>query len=68
MTDDTFLPFGFPAVCAKKTTAAFDGDRITSDGGRMLLAAVERRLHVTSCKHPRFPDRIQFKREGKFLG
>ena len=36
MTDDTLLPFAFPAVCAKKVTAAFDGGRITSDGGGML--------------------------------
>jgi hypothetical protein len=44
MTDDTFLPFSFPAVSRKKVTAAFDGGRITSDGGVMLLAAAERRL------------------------
>jgi hypothetical protein len=44
MTDDTLLPFLFPAVRAKKITAAFDGGRITSDGGVMLLAAAERRL------------------------
>jgi hypothetical protein len=44
MTDDTLLPFSFPAVRAKKITAAFDGGRITSDGGVMVLAAAERRL------------------------
>ena len=44
MTDDTVLPFPFPAVRRKKVTAAFDGGRITSDGGVMLLAAAERRL------------------------
>jgi hypothetical protein len=44
MTDDTLLPFSFPAVKGKKITAAFDGGRITSDGGVMLLAAAERRL------------------------
>lgn len=38
------LPFSFPAVARKKITAAFDGGRITSDGGVMLLAAAERRL------------------------
>ena len=44
MTHDTVLPFLFPAVQRKKVTAAFDGGRITSDGGVMLLAAAERRL------------------------
>jgi hypothetical protein len=46
MSDDTIEPFGFPAVGRKKVTAAFDGGRITSDGGVMLLAAAERRLGV----------------------
>lgn len=46
MTDDTFLPFSFPAVSRRKVTAAFDGGRITSDGGVMLLAAAERRLQL----------------------
>ena len=46
MSDDTIEPFGFPAVSRKKVTAAFDGGRITSDGGVMLLAAAERRLGV----------------------
>ena len=44
MSDDTTAPFLFPAVGRKKVTAAFDGGRITSDGGVMLLAAAERRL------------------------
>jgi hypothetical protein len=38
MTDDTLLPLSFPAVRGKKITAAFDGGRITSDGGVMLSA------------------------------
>jgi len=44
MTDDTLLPFQFPAVCRKKVIAAFDGGRLTSDGGVMLLSEAERRL------------------------
>jgi hypothetical protein len=44
MSDDTVAPFLFPAVSRKKVTAAFDGGRITSDGGVMLLAAAERRI------------------------
>jgi hypothetical protein len=63
MTDDTLLPFSFPAVRAKKITAAFDGGRITSDGGVMVLAAAERRLGLADklaaviCD-PRDPDRV----------
>ena len=44
MSDDTVLPFGFPAVRRKKVTAGFDGGRLTSDGGVMLLGAAERRV------------------------
>src|SRR5215213_5307771 len=48
MSDDTILPFGFPAVGRQKLVAAFDGGRITSDGGVLLLGAVERRLGVAA--------------------
>lgn len=44
MLQDTLLPFSFPAVGRKKVSAAFDGGRMTSDGGVMLLGAVERRI------------------------
>ena len=44
MHDDTTELFWFPAVGRKKVTAAFDGGRLTSDGGVMLLAAAERRI------------------------
>lgn len=47
MGDDTLLPFSFPAVRGKKITAAFDGGRITSDGGVMLLAEAERGLEIS---------------------
>jgi hypothetical protein len=33
MDDDTTEPFGFPAISRKKVAAAFDGGRLTSDGG-----------------------------------
>ena len=46
MPEDILLPFDFPAVQRKKVTAAFDGGRLTSDGGVMLLAAAERRLGI----------------------
>jgi len=38
MGEDIRLPFDLPAVARKKVSAAFDGGRITSDGGVMLLA------------------------------
>lgn len=44
MTDDTGLPFDLPSVSRKKVSAAFDGGRITSDGGVMLLAQADKRL------------------------
>src|SRR6516162_8692244 len=46
MTDDTVLPFSFPAVSRKKVTAAFDGGRLSSDSGVMLLALADRRRAV----------------------
>ena len=63
MTDDTVLPFSFPAIARKKVAAAFDGGRITSDGGVMLLAAAERRLGLadrlaTMIRDPRAPGRV----------
>ena len=57
MTDDTILPFPFPAVHAKKVTAAFDGGRLTSNGGVMLLAMAERRLGLAVKLARVFPDR-----------
>ena len=44
MDDDSLLPFALPAVCRKKISVAFDGGRLSSDGGVMLLRDVERRL------------------------
>ena len=38
--------FSLPAIGRKKVVAAFDGGRITSDGGVMLLSAVERQLGI----------------------
>ncbi|MHC2582987.1 hypothetical protein ACVMHR_007726 [Bradyrhizobium diazoefficiens] len=57
MTDDTIPPFSFPAVHAKKVTAAFDGGRLTSNGGVMLLAMAERRLGLADNLARVFPDR-----------
>jgi len=46
MTNDSLLPFSLPSVERKKVTAAFDGGRISSDGGVMLLALAERRMGI----------------------
>jgi len=56
MFDDTVLPFGFPAVCRKKVVAAFDGGRISSDGGVMLLGAAERRIGIAATLAPLIAD------------
>src|SRR5438067_11835979 len=56
MTDDKLLPFCFPAVCRKKITAAFDGGRISSDGGVMLLAQADRRLGIAERLAQAIPD------------
>lgn len=44
MPNDTLPSFLFPAIRRKKITAAFDGGRIPTDGGVMLLGAAERRI------------------------
>jgi hypothetical protein len=46
MHHDTIETFAFPAVGRKKVTAGFDGGRLTSDGGVILLAAAERRMAI----------------------
>ena len=46
MTDDSQLSFSLPSVSRKKVTAAFDGGRLSSDSGVMLLALAERRRKV----------------------
>jgi hypothetical protein len=51
MHKDTTEPFGFPCVGRKKVTAAFDGGRLTSDGGVMLLAVAESRIGIAARWH-----------------
>jgi hypothetical protein len=36
----------FPAIGRKKVGAAFDGGRLTSDGGVLLLAQAEREMRI----------------------
>lgn len=63
MSDDTSLPFQFPAIRGKKIMADFDGGRITSDGGVLLLSAAERRMGLADrfarlIADPRNPRRV----------
>src|SRR5208283_5254623 len=53
---DTIEPFSFPAIGRKKLTAAFDGGRLTSNGGVMLLAAAERGLGIAQRLAPLIAD------------
>jgi hypothetical protein len=48
MLENTLLPFSLSSVQRKKVTAAFDGGRMTSDGGVMLLFATEARLGIAA--------------------
>lgn len=57
MTVDTRLPFTFPAVGGRKITNAFDGGRLSSDGGVMLLAAAARRMGIAERLAAAIPDR-----------
>src|SRR5215218_2860246 len=56
MPNDSLLPFSFPAIRGKKVTAAFDGGRLSSDGGVMLLREAERRLGIAARLARLFPD------------
>ena len=58
-----FLP-GLSPVGGKLVQVAFDGGRLTSDGGVLVLAEIERRLGIAErlarcIEDPRAPDRIQ---------
>src|SRR5690348_18095835 len=57
MIDDSLLAFSLPSVDRKKITAAFDGGRISSDGGVMLLALAERRLRIADRLAAEITDR-----------
>src|SRR6476646_5583020 len=57
MIDDSLLPFSLPSVDRKKITAAFDGGRISSDGGAMLLGLAELRLGIAERLAAEITDR-----------
>jgi hypothetical protein len=54
--DDTLLAFSLPAICGKKVTAAFNGGRISSDGGVLLLAGADKRLGLIDTMAAIIPD------------
>src|SRR3954470_8151896 len=56
MPNHSHLPFSFPAIRGKKVTAAFDGGRLSSDGGVMLLCEAERQLGIAARLAALFPD------------
>src|SRR4030088_3278676 len=64
MDDSTGIVPGLPSVKGKPVHAAFDGGRMTSDAGILLLAAVEQRLGIperlANCiEDPRAPERVR---------
>jgi DDE family transposase len=57
MTDNNQLSFSLPSVSRKKVTAAFNGGRLSSDTGVMLLALAERRRNVAATLAALIADR-----------
>src|SRR6188472_817802 len=57
MTDDNRLSFNLPSISRKKVTAAFDGGRLSSDSGVMLLALADRRRAVADTLAAHIADR-----------
>jgi hypothetical protein len=54
--EDPLLPFSLPSIGQKKVTAAFDGGRISSDGGVLLLAGADKRLGLIDTLATIIPD------------
>jgi Transposase DDE domain group 1 len=64
MDESTGILPGLPAVAGKPVYVTFDGGRLTSDGGILLLAAIEKRLGIADrmadcIEDPRDPDRVR---------
>ena len=64
MTNCTTAKVEFPAFKRRKIEAQFSGGAITSDGGVLLLRAVDQQLGLTEriaeqIHDPRDPDRVQ---------
>jgi Transposase DDE domain group 1 len=54
--DNIVLPFTLPSVRKKKVSAAFDAGQISSDGGVLLLAGVDKRLGLIETLAALIPD------------
>ena len=64
MDESTGILSGLPAVAGKPAHVAFDGSRLTSDAGILLLAAIEQRLGIAErladcIADPRAPERVR---------
>ena len=64
MDEGTGILPGLPAVAGKPVYIAFDGGRMTSDAGILLLAAIEQRLGIAErladcIEDPRAPERVR---------
>ena len=64
MAEGTGILSGLPAVAGKPVHVGFDGGRLTSDAGILLLAAIEQRLKIAerlaAClEDPRDPERVR---------
>src|SRR5712692_9332410 len=64
MDESTGILPGLPAVAGKPVHVAFDGGRLTSDAGIVLLAAIEQRLGIAErladcIEDPRAPERVR---------
>ena len=64
MDEGTGILPGFPAVKGKPVHVAFDGGRMTSDAGILLLATIEQRLGIAArladcIEDPRAPERVR---------
>ena len=54
--EDTLLPFSLPSLGKKKITAAFDAGQVSSDGGVILLAGIDKRLGLIDTLAGIIPD------------
>jgi Transposase DDE domain group 1 len=54
--EDPLLPFNLPSLGKKKITAAFDGGRLSSDGGVLLLAGIDKQLGLIDTLAALIPD------------
>jgi hypothetical protein len=64
MDEGTGILPGFPAIAGKPVHVAFDGGRLTSDAGILLLASIEQRLGIADrladcIADPRAPERVR---------